>query len=45
VSAPSARSKGPARLGGWKTSMTLVEVYVQPYEEAQRRALALDDSV
>ena len=30
-------------LGGWKTSATVVEVYLQPDEEAQRRALALDD--
>lgn len=31
-------------LGGWKTSATLVEVYLQADEDAQRRALALDDS-
>jgi hypothetical protein len=29
-------------LGGWKTSATLVEVYLQADEEAQRKALALD---
>jgi len=29
-------------LGGWKTSTTSVEVYLQADEEAQRRALALN---
>ena len=28
-------------LGGWKTSKTVVEVYLQPDQEAQRRALLL----